>query len=270
MPFQARKGVVSKMWNVKVDHELQRMIEEIVITIPIVWIKGSLFLVGVNKIHIEMKAEDVIAQVGGGYEKFEEYIKKNHKILERALMTKMIQSKESLEWIVDALIKGQKIPNKGAIGYDSSTLELKKKKSSNRISTGGRIIIERRPSTRVNKYGIMLTHYNPSMMSATGGLSPKSRSRGGLSPMRSPTPKSKSRISTASPMRSAKGLSSPTSKGKTEQREIEEVQAIYGKQKMQVVQDIEENKAERFEHIGAKDQTVVKFNRGKYSYIHGK
>ena len=61
MPFQPRKGVVSKMWEVKVDHELQRMIDEIVITIPIVWIKGSLFLVGVNKIHIEMKAEDVIA-----------------------------------------------------------------------------------------------------------------------------------------------------------------------------------------------------------------
>jgi hypothetical protein len=46
MPFQQRKGVVTKMWNVKLDHELQRMINEIIITIPIVWIKGSLFLVG--------------------------------------------------------------------------------------------------------------------------------------------------------------------------------------------------------------------------------
>ena len=134
MPFQPRKGV-------KVDYELQRMIDEIVITIPIVWIKGTLFLVGINKIHIEMKAEDVIAQVGGGYEKFEEYIKKNHKILERAVLIKMIQSKESLEWCVDAIIKGNKIPNKSSLAYDSSTVEqtMKKSRKSAYQGTTGRI-----------------------------------------------------------------------------------------------------------------------------------
>lgn len=114
MQFQPRKGV-------KVDYEIKRMIDEMVITIPIVWIKGTLYLVGINKIHMEMKAEDVIAQIGGGYEKFELYIKKQHKILERGLIIKMIQSKESLEWIVDALIRGTKIPNNSAITYDSST-----------------------------------------------------------------------------------------------------------------------------------------------------
>ena len=51
----------------KVDLELKRMIDEMGITIPIVWIKGTLYLVGINKIHMEMKADDVIAQVGGGY-----------------------------------------------------------------------------------------------------------------------------------------------------------------------------------------------------------
>ena len=83
MQFIPRKGV-------KVDLELKRMIDEMGITIPIVWIKGTLYLVGINKIHMEMKADDVIAQVGGGYEKFELYIKKNHKILERQLLIKMI------------------------------------------------------------------------------------------------------------------------------------------------------------------------------------
>lgn len=67
MLFVPRKGV-------KVDLELKRMIDEMGITIPIVWIKGTLYLVGVNKIHMEMKSDDVIAQVGGGYEKFELYI----------------------------------------------------------------------------------------------------------------------------------------------------------------------------------------------------
>lgn len=46
---------------------LKRLIEEHNITIPIVHIKGSLYMVGINKIHLEQKADDVIAQVGGGY-----------------------------------------------------------------------------------------------------------------------------------------------------------------------------------------------------------
>lgn len=53
------------------------------ITIPIIHIKGSLYLVGINKIHLEQKADYVIAQVGGGYQKFEPYIIKNHKVIER-------------------------------------------------------------------------------------------------------------------------------------------------------------------------------------------
>lgn len=113
MQFVPRKGV-------KTDLELKRMIDEMVITIPIVWIKGSLYLVSVNKIHIDMKADDVIAQVGGGYEKFENYIKKNHKTLERQMLVKMIQCKESLEWIVDAIIRGNKVPTSSAITYDST------------------------------------------------------------------------------------------------------------------------------------------------------
>jgi len=114
MQFVPRKGV-------KVDYEIKRMIDEMVITIPIIHIKDKLYLVGIHKIHMDMKAEDVIAQIGGGYEKFELYIKKQHKILERGLIIKMIQSKESLEWICDALIRGTKIPNNSAITYDSST-----------------------------------------------------------------------------------------------------------------------------------------------------
>ena len=51
----------------KVDHEIKQLIDELNITIPIIHIKGSLFLVGINKIHLEQKADYVIAQVGGGY-----------------------------------------------------------------------------------------------------------------------------------------------------------------------------------------------------------
>lgn len=114
MQFVPRKGV-------KTDHEIKRMIDEMGIKLPIVWIKGTLYLVSVNKIHIDMKADDVIAQVGGGYEKFELYIHKNHKTLERQMLIKMMQCEESLEWIVDAIIRGNRIPNSSAITYDNSS-----------------------------------------------------------------------------------------------------------------------------------------------------
>ena len=74
----------------KVDEEVASIIETFNITIPIVWIKQSLYLVGSSKITLEKKGEYVTAQIGGGFEKFALYIQKNHKIHERALIVKMI------------------------------------------------------------------------------------------------------------------------------------------------------------------------------------
>lgn len=107
--------------DVKVESEIKSLIDELNVTIPIVHIKGSLYLVGVSKIHLEQKADYVIAQVGGGYQKFEPWIIKNHKAIERQMIIKMIQSKESLEWIVHALINGEKIPTMHQTAYDSHT-----------------------------------------------------------------------------------------------------------------------------------------------------
>jgi len=74
----------------KIDAEVKKMIDDMNITIPIVWIKGSMYLVGINKIDLNKKGEFVTARIGGGYEKFESYIEKNHKTLEKALIAKMI------------------------------------------------------------------------------------------------------------------------------------------------------------------------------------
>ena len=88
----ARKGE-------KVDSEVKRMVEEMNITIPIIWIKQNLFLVGNKSINLEKKGEYVTGKIGGGFEKFDEYIQKNHKKLEKDLVIKMIQSKESIQFI---------------------------------------------------------------------------------------------------------------------------------------------------------------------------
>lgn len=98
------------------------MIDEMNITIPIVWIKGSMYLIGINKIDLSKKGEFVTARIGGGYEKFESYIEKNHKALEKGLIVKMIQSRESLEWVVEALINDQKIPTIQSMAYNNGPL----------------------------------------------------------------------------------------------------------------------------------------------------
>lgn len=64
IPFKARKSS-------PVDLELKRMVDEMNITIPIVWIQGSLYLVGSIKLHLHLKGEYVIAKIGGGFQKFE-------------------------------------------------------------------------------------------------------------------------------------------------------------------------------------------------------
>jgi hypothetical protein len=55
------------------------------------------------------KADEIIANIGGGYEKLELYINKNHKSLERSLMVRMIQNRESLETNVEALMNDKKL-----------------------------------------------------------------------------------------------------------------------------------------------------------------
>ena len=66
-------------------------------------------MVGNKTINLEKKGEYVIGQIGGGYEKFDEYIQRNHKKLEKDIAIKMIQSQQSLEFICQALINGQKV-----------------------------------------------------------------------------------------------------------------------------------------------------------------
>lgn len=44
-----------------IDEFLKNMIEKMGVTVPIVWIKGSLYLIGINRINLEFKGEHIIA-----------------------------------------------------------------------------------------------------------------------------------------------------------------------------------------------------------------
>ncbi len=74
-------------------------------------IKDSLYLIGSNRVNCNIKNGQLILRVGGGYEKFEDYVPQNHRFFQRMLVVHMIKSGESLEAVVDNLIIGKKIKN---------------------------------------------------------------------------------------------------------------------------------------------------------------
>ena len=63
IPFIARKGD-------KVDVELQKLIKELQITVPIIWIKDKLYLVGDKRLNLDKNGEFLCANIGGGYKSF--------------------------------------------------------------------------------------------------------------------------------------------------------------------------------------------------------
>ena len=47
--------------------------------IPIIWIKGKLYLIGSQRITCQIKRNMLMLRVGGGYEVFHQYILRNHR-----------------------------------------------------------------------------------------------------------------------------------------------------------------------------------------------
>lgn len=62
---------------------MEKYINELNITIPIVHIKGMVYLIGTNKTIASFNGDILVVRVGGGYQKFEEYIPSNHRFFER-------------------------------------------------------------------------------------------------------------------------------------------------------------------------------------------
>ena len=56
--------------NDTMDAMISMFIKELGINIPIVWIKGSLYLIGSQRLNCEVKGDQLIIRVGGGYQTF--------------------------------------------------------------------------------------------------------------------------------------------------------------------------------------------------------
>lgn len=119
------------------DNEMDEMIDFFIksheITIPILWIKDSLYLIGSSRLNVQLKNDQLILKVGGGYEKFDEYIPKHLLYFQRMLVVYMIKSGESLEWVIDALLHGKRIRNI----FDKSELTQKRSTSRGSVHSSG-------------------------------------------------------------------------------------------------------------------------------------
>lgn len=94
-----------------IDEIIANYIQEMNITIPIVWIHSSTYLIGFKKIHCEIKRNCLLLKVASGYESFQEYIIKNDRFLQRMLIIYMIKSSETLEYVVNCLVTDKKLKN---------------------------------------------------------------------------------------------------------------------------------------------------------------
>lgn len=139
-----------------IDELIVNYIHEMRITIPIVWIKGNLYLIGNQRIQCEIRRNCLLLRVGGGYESFQEYVIKNDRYFQRMLIIYMIKSGESLEYVVECLINDRKIKN---VNINSSSVTFPR---------GGRRSLS--PGERTDRGSLM-----------SGGVSRK----GGATPTRS-------------------------------------------------------------------------------------
>ena len=130
------------------DLSIKKMIDELKITIPILHIKNELYLIGPNRMNCDLK-NDLMVRVGGGYERFCEYIPKNHSYFERSLVVHMIKSGESLEMVVDALFNGKKMKNILIKSPEKSARDLRlSSMRSSPIASGSKSPSKSRPHSK--------------------------------------------------------------------------------------------------------------------------
>ena len=73
------------------------MIKRMKITIPVVHIRQQSYLVGISKVTLENKFQSIMIRVGGGgVERFDTYVPKNHRKMERQLIEYMSMSQQTL------------------------------------------------------------------------------------------------------------------------------------------------------------------------------
>ena len=77
-----------------------KLIEELEVQIPIVFVKENVYLIGTARVICEMRVDIVIVKYGGITDTLWNYLYHNHKLFEKFLALKVLESKQSLEEII--------------------------------------------------------------------------------------------------------------------------------------------------------------------------
>ena len=85
------------------------MITKLNVRVPILHIEKNKYLIGNNKCNCSLKGDAVLIRVGGGYERFENYMTSNHDSFQLILVSHMESNKWTLEEVIQKIMKGETI-----------------------------------------------------------------------------------------------------------------------------------------------------------------
>lgn len=84
----------------KIDEGIVELIEQLDVKIPIVFIKENLYLIGTARVICELRADIVVVRNNGITDTLFNYLYYNHKVFEKFLALRVLESKLSLEEII--------------------------------------------------------------------------------------------------------------------------------------------------------------------------
>ena len=135
----------------QIDEHINQKMLDLNFSVPVEHIKLNLYLIGSNRVNVDLKNDNLIVHVGGGSERFEDYVATNLKYFQRQLVVYMLKSGESLEWVIDQLIAGNMIKNVH-LEAQSKDAEIKKayaRKSASMVAP----LYEKSPSREPSPIG---------------------------------------------------------------------------------------------------------------------
>lgn len=147
IPFKAARGST-------LEQAMSKVCTQQRITIPIIAIRDKLYLIGSNRMTCDLRADVAMVKVGGGYQRFEDYVTKNEGHHQRRLVTYMINNQASLEWVVTQLIEGKNIQTGvGIRTQNTNNLVSKRVSTTNTNGNGGTSPLARKGPRRSTTNG---------------------------------------------------------------------------------------------------------------------
>jgi len=93
----------------ELDARIAQLIKQENIRIPVIYLKDENYFIGSVKTQCILKSDNVIVRVGGGQYNFEEWVPFNHRIFERTIVINMINSGQTMEWVLKQMIESKPI-----------------------------------------------------------------------------------------------------------------------------------------------------------------